>query len=105
MSGDEFYDDETTSGNGYEAGQRSVDRLAAADFRRDQLKDSFACRACGSPDPAIIRDGRCSDCVCMLRGHADGCEGTPDRKDGHTLREGWIEYDQGEGYTYLVEVS
>lgn len=52
-SGDETYDDETTSG---------FDPLARADFVRDYYKDHSACRTCGSPDPAIIEGAYCSDC-------------------------------------------
>jgi hypothetical protein len=81
-----------------------TDPLAAADFRRDQLRDSFACRACGSPDPAIIRDGACSDCRCMLVAHIERCPGTPGRAEGHELLPGWIAFDEG-GHRIEVEVS
>ena len=53
MSGDEFYDDETTSG---------FDYLAHADWILDQLRDSSPCPTCGSRDPAIIEGRYCSDC-------------------------------------------
>ena len=34
----------------------------AADFMRDAREASFACRGCGSPDPARIDGATCSDC-------------------------------------------
>ena len=54
FSGDEFYDDETTSG---------FDPYFRADWILDQLRDSFPCRTCGSPDPAIIEGRFCCDCT------------------------------------------
>jgi len=53
MSGDEFYDDDITSG---------FDPRAAADFRLDYYRDHFPCRTCGSLDPAIIEGAYCCDC-------------------------------------------
>ena len=53
-AGDEFYDDETTSGY--------PDPMALADFRLDELRDHFPCLTCGSPTPAIIEGRFCSDC-------------------------------------------
>jgi len=38
------------------------DPFAAADFRLDQLRDSFPCQTCGSLEPAIIEGAYCSDC-------------------------------------------
>ena len=54
MAGDEFYDDEITSG---------FDPRERADWIRDQLKDSSSCFTCKSPDPAIIEGRYCSDCT------------------------------------------
>lgn len=42
---------------------QSPDLLANADFRLDQLRDSFPCRTCGSLEPAIIEGRFCCDCV------------------------------------------
>ncbi len=39
-----------------------IDILALADFRRDELKNMSSCPKCGSPDPARLGDGHCSDC-------------------------------------------
>ena len=54
IAGDEFYDDDVTS--------VILDPLAAADFRRDQLKHTSSCAKCCSPEPARLGDGHCSDC-------------------------------------------
>jgi hypothetical protein len=55
-AGDEFYDDEVTSGRPH------PDWIEDMDFRRKQLQESSPCFTCGSPDPAII-DGRfCCEC-------------------------------------------
>jgi hypothetical protein len=80
-----------------------MDPLEAADFRRKQLRESFACRTCGSPDPAIIRGDRCSDCRCWLVAHIDGCPGLEGGE--HVLRDGWIAIDHGYGYIVEVEVT
>ena len=38
------------------------DAYAAADWTLTRLAETSACRACGSPDPARLGDGGCSDC-------------------------------------------
>ncbi len=53
MAGDEFYDDGITS---------VMDPLAAADFRRDELKHTSSCPKCGSREPVRIDAMGCSDC-------------------------------------------
>jgi hypothetical protein len=81
-----------------------TDLRDAADFRRKQLRESFACRSCGSPDPAIIRGDRCSDCTCWLVSHIEGCPG----KSGgeHQLRPEWITIgDPDDGYVVEVEIA
>jgi hypothetical protein len=50
-----MFDDPEPRGSG-------IDHLARADFLRDYYRDHFACRTCGSPDPAIIEGAYCSDC-------------------------------------------
>jgi hypothetical protein len=60
MSGDEFYDDETTS---------VLDR---ADFIRDELKDTIHCGKCGAREPVRLgqdQDGQygCNECREYLR--------------------------------------
>jgi len=74
-----------------------TDLRDAADFARKRARESFACRGCGSLDPAIIREDRCSDCTCYLAGHIDDCPGEPYVKEGHVLREGWVAIDSPYG--------
>jgi len=73
MAGDEFYDDDVTSG------------IPDWDFLRDQLKDHSSCPKCGSRMPARLgRDEAgtygCSDCLtypkCSVCGRWTGLEGT-----------------------------
>ncbi len=40
-----------------------IDWRAAADFRRDELKNSSACAGCAAPDPARIEGNTCSECA------------------------------------------
>jgi hypothetical protein len=40
-----------------------ADPMALADFRLDELRDSFPCFTCGSLMPSIIEGRFCSDCT------------------------------------------
>ena len=46
-----------------ELDDHAFDPYARADWILDQLRDSFSCRTCGSPDPAIIEGRFCCDCT------------------------------------------
>jgi hypothetical protein len=46
--------------DGYGGNIPAFDVLAAADWHRDQV--SSPCPACGSPEPARLGNGGCSDC-------------------------------------------
>lgn len=40
-----------------------IDWREVADFRRDELKHTSACRSCGSREPARVEGSTCSDCT------------------------------------------
>lgn len=80
-SGDDFYDDEVTSG---------IDVLAAADFLRDSLRNTSSCPGCGYRDPVRIEDGGCERCRDFPRCSICG-RWIMDVRDGRTgeVLRGW----------------
>ena len=83
MAGDEFYDDDVTSGPIF-------DVLGFMDDERKRLRESFACMTCGSPDPAIIFSSppSCSDCERRCHVHQRAlpcCEVIVEQTDGYIV--------------------